>query len=329
MDERIRVGYIHSPAKISIIGIGYVGATIAYTLMFGGDVSELMLIDIDKKRAEGEGMDMNHGMSFLKPMKVEASDEIRDVKGSNIIVIAAGAAQRGPDESRLDLVRKNAEIFKELIPQIYSHAPEAILLVVSNPVDVLTYLAIKCSDYNANRVIGSGTILDSARFRYLLSEHCKIDARNMHGYIIGEHGDSSVPVWSLTNVAGMNFDRYCSEYCSICKKGCETDPKEVIYDRVREAAYEIIQRKGATNFAIAVAVRRIIEAIMRDERSVFTVSTLMKGQYGVKDIALSLPAIISAEGILRVLDLPLTVEEENAFNQSAQILKKICDDIGI
>ncbi len=310
--------------KVSIVGTGYVGSTIAYGLAIASTVSELVLVDVNKTRVEGEVFDINHGIPFLRPMDVRVGD-FADCADSKVVVVAAGAAQRGEGETRLDLIGRNAQIFKDIIPKITAAAPEAILLIVSNPVDILTYLSFKISGLPANRVMGSGTTLDSARFRSILSQHCKVDVRNVHGYIIGEHGDSSVAAWSLTNIAGVRID----EYCPICEKGCKGVEREELFVQVKEAAYEIIKRKGATNFAIAMGVRRIIESIVRDEKSVLTVSSLMEGYYGITDIALSLPSIVGKQGIERVLELPLRDEEVEGLRKSGEILKETCRNASI
>lgn len=304
-----------NPNKIAIIGTGGVGATTAYALMIKGIGSEIVLIDRTKEKAEGEAMDLSHGASFVNPIDIYAGD-YKDLADAKLIIITAGAAQK-PGESRLDLIKKNTEIFKNIIPSITEYNQDGILLVVTNPVDILTYLTYKLSDFPAERVIGSGTVLDSSRFRSLLSKNCGVAASNVHGYIIGEHGDSEVPVWSLTNIAGTSIEKYCP----ICGKDCEVHDLEKIGSQVKNAAYEIIEKKGATFYAVALAISRIARSILKDENSVLTVSSLMKGNYGIEDISLSLPAIINSKGIEKVLELPLAPREEKAFKESAQHLK--------
>lgn len=304
-----------NPNKIAVIGAGGVGATTAYALMVQGVGSEIVLIDLNKDKAEGEAMDLRHGASFVNPVDIYAGD-YEDLADAKLIVITAGAAQK-PGETRLDLIKKNAGIFKNIIPSITKYNKDGILLVVSNPVDILTYLTYKISDFPANRVLGSGTVLDSSRFRSLLSKNCGVAASNVHGYIIGEHGDSEVPVWSLTNIAGTQIDNYCP----ICKQDCEDGHFDEISDQVKNAGYEIIDKKGSTFYAVALAVSRIARAILRDENAVLTVSSLMKGYYGVEDMSLSLPTLINSNGIKNVLELPLSEEEEKAFKESAQHLK--------
>ena len=304
-----------NPNKIAIIGAGGVGATTAYALMTQGIGSEIVLIDLDKEKAEGEAMDLRHGASFVNPVDIYAGD-YSDLADAKLIIITAGAAQK-PGETRLDLMKKNTGVFKNIVSSITEYNKEGILLVVTNPVDVLTYLTYQLSDFPANRVIGSGTVLDSSRFRSLLSKNCGVADSNVHGYIIGEHGDSEVPVWSLTNIAGTPIETYCP----ICGKDCENRDFEKIGNEVKNAAYEIIEKKGATNYAVALAVSRISRAILRDENAVLTVSSLMKGYYGIKDISLSLPTIINSDGIDRVLELPLSDKEKEAFKDSAKHLK--------
>ncbi|OCL25492.1 L-lactate dehydrogenase [Orenia metallireducens] len=313
----------NDPNKIAIIGAGGVGATTAYALMIEGIASEITLIDINKERAEGEAMDLNHGASFVKPVEVYAGD-YSDCAEANIIIITAGANQQ-PDETRLDLVKKNTEIFKKIIPEITKYNQDAILLVVTNPVDILTYVTLKLSGFPKERVIGSGTVLDSSRFRSLISRNCGIAASNVHGYIIGEHGDSEVPVWSLTNIAGTKID----EYCPICDTDCPTNNRDEIAHKVKDAAYEIIKRKGSTFYAVALAVARIVRAIIRDENAILTVSSLMKGQYGIDDICLSLPTIVNNSGIGKVLDLPLNNEEKEKFVNSAVTLKETAKSLDL
>ena len=311
--------------KIAVIGAGGVGATTAYALMVQGVGSEIVLIDLDQDKAEGEAMDLRHGASFVNPVNIYSGD-YKDLKDAKLIIITAGAAQK-TGETRLDLIKKNTGIFKNIISSITEYNQDGILLVVTNPVDILTYLTYKLSGFPANRVIGSGTMLDSSRFRSLLSKKCGVAAANIHGYIIGEHGDSEVPVWSLTNIAGTPIEKYCP----ICSKDCNEQEHslEGISKQVKNAAYEIIEKKGATFYAIALAVSRIARAILRDENAVLTVSSLMEGYYGVEDMSLSLPTLINSSGIDRVLELPLSEKEEKAFRDSAGHLKENIRELDI
>ncbi len=307
--------------KVSIIGAGFVGSTTAYTLMISGLVSELVLVDRNVEKSEGEVMDMNHGMPFVRPVRIY-NGTYSDCAGSDIVIITAGANQK-PGETRIDLVNKNTEIFRGIIGELTKYVSDCILLVVTNPVDILTYVTYKLSGFPKNKVIGSGTVLDTARFRYLLGDHVGIDTRNVHAYIIGEHGDTEVPTWSLTNVAGIQMDEYCKS-CSQCEGNLS---KYDIYTDVKNAAYEIIKRKGATFYAVALAVRRIVECIERDENSILTVSSLLEGQYGLSDVCLSLPTIVNSSGISKIIDVPLSASEKESLLSSGNALKNVIKDL--
>ena len=301
--------------KISIIGAGFVGSTVAYALMLEGLASEIVIVDINKDKALAEAMDLSHGASFVKPVDIKAGG-YEDTKDSDIVIITAGVGPK-PGETRLDIINKNLKVFKSIVPEVVKYSPNSILLVVSNPVDVLTYITYKLSGFPKERVIGSGTVLDTSRFRYMLSEHFKIDARNIHTYIIGEHGDSEIAAWSLTSIAGMNADEYCDNLCG----GCDAEFKKNIPQDVKNAAYEILNRKGYTNYAVALAVRRIVEAIVRDEKAILTVSSLFKGEYDIEDVYLGIPTVIGKEGANKILEVPLNKEELNKLKESAEILK--------
>jgi L-lactate dehydrogenase len=308
--------------KVVVVGTGQVGATFAYTLLINGLAANIILVDQNRELSEGHSMDLNHGLSFVQPAMVYSGD-YSDCKGADIVVVTAGAAQK-EGETRLDLARKNTEIFKNLIPKIVAHDPE-ILLIVSNPVDILTYVALKISGYSTNRVIGSGTSLDTARFRFLLSKHCQVDPRNVHAYIVGEHGDSEVPLWSLVNIAGVAF----IDYCPTCEKNCSPGEREEIFNQVKNAAYEIITKKGYTNFAIALALVRIVSSIIRNENSVLTVSTLLDNFYGIKDICLSVPAILNRYGAYKHMPIAMSETETEKLRRSAGILKEIVQGLNI
>lgn len=309
--------------KVTIIGAGFVGATSAYTLMMSGLITELVLIDVNKKKAEGEVMDLNHGMPFVRPVRIYVGD-YSDCAGSDIVIIAAGANQK-PGETRIDLVHKNTAIFKEIVSNIVKYNKDCILLVVTNPVDILTYVTYKISGLPKNKVIGSGTVLDTARFRYLLGDHVGIDTRNIHAYILGEHGDTEVATWSLTNIAGIPMEKYCND-CKCCDHHVTRDN---IFEEVKNAAYKIIEGKGATYFAVALAVKRIVEAIVRDENSILTVSSLLEGQYGLSDICLSVPTIVNKDGIGKIVDVPINDKERNLLIQSGNSLKEVIRDLDI
>lgn len=305
-------------SKVSIIGAGFVGSTTAYALMLEGIVEEIVIVDINSAKSLGEAMDISHGAAFVKPVSVK-SGSFEDTKASDIVVITAGLAQQ-PDESRLDLINRNIAVFRQIVPEVVKYSPEAILLVVSNPVDILSYITYKLSGFPKERVIGSGTVLDSSRFRAGLAEYFEIDARNIHAYIVGEHGDSEIAAWSLTNIAGVDVDTYCR-----IAKGpeCEVSFKEYIPLTVKRAAYEMINTKGYTNYAVALAIRRICEAIIRDERSVLPVSALLTGEYGMEEVYIGIPSVIGAEGNLRVIEVPFDAQELDSFVESAKTLKGI------
>ncbi len=311
-------------SKVAIIGAGNVGSSFAFSLSISGLAREIVLIDRNPKKAMGECMDLCHGASFVPPVNIYSSG-YEGCEGANIVVITAGAKQN-PGENRIDLIQRNAEIFKDIIPKIARYASDAILLVVTNPVDVLTYLTFKISGFSPNKVIGSGTVLDSSRFRYLISERCKIDPRNVHAYIIGEHGDTELPVWSHANIGGMIL----SEYCPICDNRCNCDERKdlgKIFEEVKLAAYKIIEAKGATYYAIALALVKIVEAILRDENSVLPISTLINDYYRINDVCLSIPSIVNRNGVRKFLKLKLSLKEQRQLKHSATTLKDIIKDI--
>lgn len=300
--------------RVGVIGTGMVGASFAYALMQRGLVNEMVLIDTNRGRAEAEAMDLNHGLPFVRPMRIWAGD-YSDLAGAAITVVTAGAAQQ-PGETRLQLLERNMTILRAVIPAIVQNNPDGIILLASNPVDLMTYLSVQLSGLPAGKVIGSGTILDTARFRALLGEHYMVDPRSVHAYIVGEHGDSEVPLWSLANIGGVPL----RDFRSAGGTGYDQAALEHIFEGTRDAAYTIIERKGATYYAIGLGLLAIVEAIVRNQHTVLTVSSLMNGQYGVNDICISLPTIVGAQGIESVLQLPLSPEEEAAFRHSAATL---------
>lgn len=307
--------------KVAMIGCGFVGAATAFSLMESGLFSEMVLIDADHERAEGEALDISHGLPFTRPMKIYAG-EYDDIVDAAIIIITAGANQK-PDETRLDLVQKNVGIFKSIIPQIARRQCPGILLVVSNPVDILTYTAWKLSGFPENRVLGSGTVLDTARLKYNLGEHLGVDSRGVHAFIIGEHGDSELAAWSSATVSGVPLNTFCE------MRGHynHDEATERIAEDVKNSAYEIIRKKKATYFGVAMAVRRICEAIIGDEKSILPVSNLMHGEFGIDDVTLSVPAIIGAKGVERLVPIPLDQEEQEKLSESASTLRKILDEV--
>ena len=298
--------------KAAIIGCGFVGSSTAFALMQKGLFSELVLIDADQKKAHGEAADIAHGRPFAHMMQIYAGD-YADVGDCGFIIVAA----QKPGESRMALVHKNVEILKTIIPQITAQNFEGILLIVSNPVDILTYAAWKISGYPKERVIGSGTVLDSARFRYLLSEHLQVDSASVHAMIIGEHGDSELAVWSGANVSGIPIH----DFCEIRGHYDHEQAMEQIYRRVRESAYQIIEEKGATYYGVAMA------ALIRDEGAVLPVSSLMQGEYGLSDLCISVPAIVGDDGVRQVLEIPLNEKENKELRHSANGLKEILQKI--
>lgn len=309
------------PSRVAVVGAGKVGSTFAYALLLSGLAGEIVLIDVDRKAAEGEAMDLNHAVPLSHPTRIWAGD-YPDCAAADVVLVAAGTAQR-PGETRLDLAKRNGAIFQDIVPRITSHTQKCVLLIATNPVDVLSYVAWKVSGYRWRRVIGSGTVLDTARFRYLLSEQLGVDSRNVHAHVIGEHGDSEVPVWSLANVVGMPLDDFCR------RQGCELedDVRARISHQVRDAAYEIIRRKGATYYAVAVGLLRIVESILRDQHTVMSVSSLVPGYYDIENVYLSLPAVIGREGVERVVHLPLNGEEAEALRKSAAVLRGVLDEL--
>ena len=303
--------------KAAVIGCGFVGAASAFALMESGLFSEMVLIDANKEKAEGEALDISHGLPFAKPMQIYAGD-YKDLSDAYVIVVTAGAGQK-PGETRLDLVKKNVGIFKSIIPQIAAVNKDAIMLIVANPVDVLTYAAQKLSGYPENRVFGSGTTLDTARFKYLLGQHLEVDSRSVHAFIIGEHGDSEIAAWSSANVSGIPIHEFCE------MRGHFEHEKAMkeIAESVKNSAYEIIEKKGATYYGIAMSVRRICEAIVRDEKTILPISSLQHDNHGISDVAMSMPAIVGKNGVEGTVPINLNEEEEKLLKASADTLKKV------
>lgn len=309
--------------KVAVIGCGFVGATSAFSLIQTGLFSEMVLIDANAKKAEGEAMDLSHGSAYLTPMNIYAGT-YDDIVDAGIIVITAGANQK-PDETRLDLVKKNVQIFKSIISEIKKRNCEGILLIVSNPVDILTEVALKLSGFPSNRVIGSGTVLDTARLKYVLGKHLQVDPRDVHAYIIGEHGDSELVVWSGAQVAGIHINHFCE----LRGHFNHEEAMERLAQEVRDSAYEIIERKGATYYGVAVAVKRIATAIVKDEHAVLPVSSLMQGEFGLNDLCLSIPTVIGQNGVEKVVDIYLNNDENDKLQSSARALKEVLDDLGL
>ncbi len=309
--------------KCAVIGVGFVGATAAFTLATSGLFTEIILLDANRKKAEGEAADISHGIAFTQPCAVRAG-EYTDLSECGLIVIAAGANQK-PGETRIELLGRNRVILQSILDHLLPVNQEAILLIVSNPVDLLTYMAQRLSRLPAGRVIGSGTVLDTARLKHLLGQSLGVDSRNVHAFIIGEHGDSELAVWSSANISGVDLD----DYCRICGKDASREALHRIYISVRDAAYAIIEGKGATYYGIGLAVRRIAEAIVRDEHSVLPVSSVVSGHYGISDLCLGLPCVVGRNGVQNVLDIPLSAAEQEQLYASAQKMRALLSEIGL
>ncbi len=302
--------------KVVIVGAGAVGSTFAYALAQKGLADQICLLDANSDFAKGQALDLAHGLPFYPSVQIRVGTSF-DYADAQVIVITAGAKQ-APGESRLMLLQKNAAMVESIVDEIVAQKSQAVLLLASNPVDILTLVALKRSGWSKNRVIGSGTVLDSSRFRYLISHHCKVDVSNVHAYIIGEHGDSEVAAWSMTHVAGTSMDNYCP-VCGNCKDW--HGERENIVREVKESAYHIINYKGATYFGIGMSLARIVGTILQDQNSVLTVSTYLEGEYGLHDVCLSVPCIVGQGGVKRIVHTELFPDEQAALERSAQILK--------
>lgn len=305
--------------KVGIVGCGFVGSSSAFALMQSGLFNEMVLIDAVPEKAEGEALDISHGVPFATPMEIYAGN-YDDVKDAGVIVVTAGAAQK-PGETRLDLVHKNVGIFRTIIPEIAKRGFDGILLIVANPVDILTYAALQMSGLPRNRVIGSGTVLDSARLRSKLGEHLNVDSRSCHAFIIGEHGDSEFAAWSSANVSGVPL----SDMCEMRGHYHHEESQENILESVKNSAYEIISKKHATYYGIAMSVKRICEALVHDEKSILPVSVLMEGEYGLNDVCLSMPSIVGADGFEQHIPIPLSDEEQAELEKSAKALHEVIE----
>ncbi|MCI9136221.1 MAG: L-lactate dehydrogenase [Lachnospiraceae bacterium] len=317
MDKQI------NPRKAAVIGCGFVGSAIAFTLMQSRLFSEIVLLDADFDKADGEAMDIAHGVPFAGQMKVYAGG-YEHMADAAVIILTAGANQK-PNETRLDLVHKNTAILKNIIPEIVKCDFKGILLIVSNPVDILTYAAVKLSGFSENRVIGSGTVLDTARLKYALSEYLAVDSRSIHSFIIGEHGDSEIAAWSSTNVSGIPLD----DFCEMRGHFNHAEAMRQIAENVKNSAYEIIAKKHATYYGIAMAVRRICECIVRDEKSILPISSIQHGNYGIHEIALSMPAIVGVNGVETHVPISLNAEETKSLLYSAETLENMIQELDL
>ena len=309
--------------KVAMIGCGFVGSASSFALMQSGLFSEMVLIDADRSKAEGEALDIAHGIPFARQMKIYAGD-YDDIMDAAVIIVTAGANQK-PEETRLDLVHKNVGIFKSIIPEIAKRNYQGILLIVSNPVDILTYTAWKLSGLPQNRVIGSGTVLDTARLKYKLGEHLEVDSRSVHAFILGEHGDSEIVAWSSANVSGIPLNHFCEMRGHYHHEAA----MERIAEEVKNSAYEIIAKKRATYYGIAMSVKRICEAIVRDEKSILPVSGMMQGEYGIRDVVLSMPAIVGGDGIETQVPISLNETEQEKLRESANTLNNVIKELDL
>ncbi len=307
--------------KVAIIGAGFVGSSAAFAMALNQLASEIVLIDVNKEKAFGEAMDISHGLCFVGQMAVYSGD-FSDIKDCDVIVITAGL-NRKPGETRIDLAKKNMTIAKDITDNIMKHYNGGVILVVANPVDVQTYMISKWSGLPAGRVFGSGTVLDSSRFRYSLSEKIGVDVKNIHGYIIGEHGDTQFPFWSGTHVAGLQID----EYMKLTNQSFSEEEKAALAEDVKKAGAMIIKNKGATYYAIAITINTIVETLLKHQNTIRTVSSVMDGTYGLSGVALSVPTIINGNGVQQILEFPLTDAEMAAMQYSAESLKAIIKEV--
>jgi L-lactate dehydrogenase len=304
-----------SSRKVGIVGAGMVGASFAFALLQRGLASAIVLVDKDRERADGEAMDLNHGLAFAPPVEVRAGG-FEDLAGAAVVVVTAGSHQR-PGQTRLDLLDANARLCADVVPRIVAANPGGVIVLATNPVDILTHLAAEVAGLPWGRVLGSGTTLDTSRLRFLLGEHFDVDTRSVHAYVIGEHGDTAVPVWSAAEIGGVPLDRLQNP-----GRAWDEGTRTAIFEEVRTAAYEIIKRKKATYYAIGLALLAVVEAILRDQGTVLTVTTPVRGAHGVSGMALSLPTIVGRMGARQVLDIALDPVEQAAFARSAATLKE-------
>ncbi len=303
--------------KVVVVGAGAVGSTFAYSLAQSGLADDIAIVDRNQDLCRGQVLDLSHGQPFFPTVKISRADA-RDYRQASLIVLTAGAAQK-PGETRLQLIQKNSQVVESVCSDIVESGSSAVLLVVTNPVDIMTQVAIDCTNWEPGRVMGSGTVLDSARLRYLISMNCGVDVHNVHGYILGEHGDSEFAAWSMTHIAGMQID----EYCPVCGR-CQdwNAERNRIEQEVRDSAYHIIGYKGATSFGVGMALVRICAAVLRGEKSVLTVSTSLQGEFGISDSCLSVPSVVSSDGVEKIVEGELPDNEQKQLDRSANVLKK-------
>jgi L-lactate dehydrogenase len=310
-------------SKIAIIGAGAVGATVAYAAMIRGVAKQLAIYDINRAKVDAEVLDLNHGLQFVPMATLEGSDDLQVCAGADVVVITAGAKQK-PGQTRMELAGANVEMCRTLIPQLLKVAPDALLLLVTNPVDVLTYVVQQLSGLPARRVLGSGTVLDSSRFRFLLARHLNVAVQNVHAFIAGEHGDSEIPLWSSASVGGLPLMQWSVPGRAPLSEADRTH----IFDQVRNAAYHVIRGKGATNYAIGLATAQILEALLHNEQRVLPVSSRLEGYLGIRDVCMSVPSIVNRGGVEAVLELPLSEAEREGLKRSADTIRQAIRTLG-
>ena len=310
--------------KVVVVGAGAVGSGFAFALAQSGIAEEIVLVDVNADLAKGQALDLAHGAPFYRPVNIHADVAPEAYRNAAIVVVTAGKAQAGPNQSRLDLMQINAKIVTSIVADVQAVNPDAIMLIATNPVDILTHVARLRTNWPRGRILGSGTVLDSARFRWLLAEHCGISPQNVHASILGEHGDSEFAAWSLVHVGGLPMD----DYCTVCRKCDFIHRRPQILEQVRRSAYHIIGYKGSTSFGVAMAMTQIVRAILRNERRVMTVSAPLEGEYGLNDVTLGIPCVVGAGGIEDIIEARLTPEEMQELAHSAQILRDNLAQLG-
>ncbi len=310
--------------KVVVVGAGAVGSGFAFALAQSGIAEEIVLVDVNADLAKGQALDLAHGAPFYRPVNIHADVAPEAYRNAAIVVVTAGKAQAGPNQSRLDLMQINAKIVTSIVTDVQAVNPDAIMLIATNPVDILTHVARLRTNWPRGRILGSGTVLDSARFRWLLAEHCGISPQNVHASILGEHGDSEFAAWSLVHVGGLPM----GDYCTVCRKCDFIHRRPQILEQVRRSAYHIIGYKGSTSFGVAMAMTQIVRAILRNERRVMTVSAPLEGEYGLSDVTLGIPCVVGAGGIEDIIEARLTPEEMQELARSAQILKDNLAQLG-
>ncbi|WP_138431111.1 L-lactate dehydrogenase [Fodinibius saliphilus] len=309
--------------SVAIIGTGNVGVAAAYALFNQRIVSEIILVDLDDEKAEGEAMDLMHGQLLVGNVKVR-SGTYEDLTDSQVIVVTAGVGQNSPDESRLELLNRNASVFRDIISNLDKYAPNAILIIATNPVDILTYVSQQLSSRNPHKILGTGTLLDTARFRALLGQYYNIDPRSVHAYILGEHGDSEVPIWSQANIGGKPIINN-----TIMSKSYDKETLDQLFIKAKNAAYQIIEKKGYTNLAIGVVIARIVDGILANEKSVIPISVSWDGEYGITDVCMSIQSVIGVDGVKGVVTPKISDQEIAGLKKSATILKESLSAISI